>query len=225
VSEEGARLAADQDLVFADWDANTERIVSIMNSHLPVARGTLMDATCGTGMACDAAQRLGWRVVGADSSPALLERARARLPGVRFRTADVRRLYDGIGETTDVVISFGDGLPSLARAEIGIAVDEIRKCTRLGGSALIVVRDFASLRSAIWRDDPVCRVAARFAPPAKGQVEYTLEVEDAEGLRTYTRVLQTVSELELRAFMEASGFRVRRSGKMLGRVVISGVAD
>jgi hypothetical protein len=55
-------------------------------------------------------------------------------------------------------------------------------------------------------------------------VEYTLQVEDADGLRAHTNVLHPVSELGLRAAMDAAGFRVRRTGKMLGRVVLSGVA-
>lgn len=225
MSEDGPRMAADYDLVFADWDANTERLISIMSAHLPVARGTLLDATCRTGMACDAAARMGWTVIGADAAPAMLERARTRLPELDFRVADVRRLFDGIGRSVDAVISIGDGLPALARDELGAAVAEMRRCTRLGGTAMIVVRDFAgALRPAVWRDDPVCKVTALFSTRGQGQIFYTLQVEDADGTRTHTRVLQSVSELELRAVMEASGFQVRRSGKMLGRVVLSGLA-
>jgi hypothetical protein len=58
----------------------------------------------------------------------------------------------------------------------------MRKCTRLGGTAMIVVRDFAgSLRPAVWRDDPVCKVTALFSTRGQGQVSYTLQVEDADG--------------------------------------------
>jgi SAM-dependent methyltransferase len=226
VSEpESARAAADHDLVFADWDANIERVVSIMSAHLPVARGTLLDATCGTGMACDAASRMGWQVVGADGSAAMLERARERLPEIDFRLADVRRLHDTVRVQADAVISIGDGLPALPRSDLAGAVAQLRHSTRLGGTAMIVVRDFAgALRSAVWRDDPVCRVTALFVARDGGRVEYTLEIEDADGIRTHTRMLQAVSELELRARMEASGYHVRRSGRMLGRVVLSGVA-
>jgi SAM-dependent methyltransferase len=150
MSEDGPRMAADYDLVFADWDANTERLISIMSAHLPVARGTLLDATCRTGMACDAAVRMGWSVIGADAAPAMLERARARLPDLDFRVTDVRRLYEGIGQSVDAVISIGDGLPALARTELGTAVAEMRRCTRPGGTAMIVVRDFVgALRPAV----------------------------------------------------------------------------
>ena len=101
---EGPRMAADRDLVFADWDAVTERVMSMMNAHLPIPNGMLLDAT------------------------------RRPRPGACSRS---------------------------------------RRC---------------------------------------------------EGLRTQTRRLHPVSELELREEMEACGFHVRRTGKMLGRVVLSGVA-
>jgi hypothetical protein len=175
-------------------------------------------------MACDAAVRLGWEVIGADASAELLERAHERLPDVDFMVADVRHLFEGVGRTVDAVVSIGDGLPSVGRAGLGRAVDEMRQCTRLGGATMIAVRDFAALKSAVWRDDPVCRVTALFVPRGRDEIEFTLQVEDAEGLRTYTRRLQPVAETELREEMEACGFRVRRAGKMLGRVVLSGVA-
>jgi hypothetical protein len=89
---------------------------------------------------------------------------------------------------------------------------------------MVAVRDFSALRSAVWRDDPVCRVTALFVSRADRRVEYTLQIEDADGLRAHTHLLQPVSELGLRAALEAAGFRVRRTGKMLGRVVLSGVA-
>jgi SAM-dependent methyltransferase len=223
-TDESPTAAADYDLVFADWDAVTERIVAIMNAHLPVAHGTLLDATCRTGMACDAATRLGWDVIGADPSPAMLDRARERLPAARFVVTDLRHLYDGVQHSADAVVAIGDGLASVERAELAAAVSEIRRCTRLGGAVMVAVRDFSALRSAVWRDDPVCRVTALFVSRADRRVEYTLQIEDADGLRAHTHVLQPVSELGLRAAMEAAGFRVRRTGKMLGRVVLSGVA-
>jgi SAM-dependent methyltransferase len=223
-TDAGARMAADQDLVFADWDAVTARVGSMMSAHLPMARGTLLDATCGTGMACDAAVRLGWHVIGADASPAMLERARGRLPGVEFMVADVRSLFEGVRQSVDAVISIGDGLPSVDPADLAMAVDAMRRCTRLGGATMIAVRDFAALKSAVWRDDPVCRATALFVKRADGQIEHTLQVEDADGIRTHTRRLHPVSEGELRGEMEACGYHVRRAGKMLGRVVLSGVA-
>ncbi|MGH8861777.1 MAG: class I SAM-dependent methyltransferase, partial [Jatrophihabitantaceae bacterium] len=171
-----------------------------------------------------AAARLGWNVIGADASPALVERARERLPHVDFMVADVRSLYEGVRRSVDAVISIGDGLPALPAPDLPTAVDGIRRCTRLGGATMIAVRDFTAVKSAVWRDDPVCRVTALFVPRAGCAIDYTLQVEDADGLRTQTCRLQPVSEAKLRTEMEACGFRVRRTGKMLGRVVLSGVA-
>ena len=168
-TDESPHMASDHDLVFSDWNAVTERVMSMMNAHLPIARGRLLDATCGTGMASDAAVRLGWDVIGADVSAAMLSRARERLPGVKFVVADVRHLYDVVQQSVDAVISIGDGLPSVPPDELGAAVDGIRRCTRLGGTTMIAVRDFTALKSAVWRDDPVCRVTALFVTRADGR--------------------------------------------------------
>jgi SAM-dependent methyltransferase len=74
-------VAADYDLIYANWDAQVERLVAIMNGHLPVIpHGRLLDASCGSGLAVDAAQRAGWIVTGCDPSPAMLQRARDRFP-------------------------------------------------------------------------------------------------------------------------------------------------
>jgi SAM-dependent methyltransferase len=218
------RAASDHDLVFADWDGMTERVLSIMSAHLPAASGTLVDATCATGMACDAGRRLGWEVIGVDASPAMVERARERLPGVTFHIGEVTDLFDAVGKSVDAVVSIGDGLPAAGREGLGRGIAEMRRCTRLGGTAVVVVRDFGALRSAVWRDDPVCKVTALFVVRHDHDVDYTLQVDDAEGTRTHTRVLHPIRDHELRAAMGASGYRIRRAGRMLGRLVISGTA-
>jgi hypothetical protein len=46
---ESPHLASGHDLVFSDWNAVTERVMAMMTAHLPIAHGTLLDATCGTG--------------------------------------------------------------------------------------------------------------------------------------------------------------------------------
>jgi hypothetical protein len=46
-----AVVAADDDLIYADWDGQAEKLVQIMNGHLPVVPGgTLLDASCGSGL-------------------------------------------------------------------------------------------------------------------------------------------------------------------------------
>jgi SAM-dependent methyltransferase len=222
--DEDARAAADHDLVFADWNAMTERIVAIMRAHLPPPQGTLLDASCATGMACDAARRMGWAVIGLDASPAMVERARERLPDVDFGVGGLLHLWESVGRTVDVVLSLGDALAEIAADRVDAAVAEMRLCTRLGGTGMIVVRDFTALRSAVWRDDPVCKVTGLFVNRPDGTVAHTLQVDDADGIRSHTRLLHPLSEPDLADMMTDAGFHVRRTGKMLGRVVLSGIA-
>jgi SAM-dependent methyltransferase len=224
MSDEDARAAADHDLVFASWERMTERVMSIISAHLPVAGATLLDATCATGMACDAAARMGWEVIGVDASPAMVARARERLPKATFHVGEPTRLFDTVRRSVDAVISVGDGLPVLGPEGLEPAIAEMRRCTRLGGAAMVVVRDFAALRSAVWRDDPVCKVTGLFVTRPDGMIEFTLQVDDADGIRAHRRILSPVSEQELRAAFEACGYHVRRTGRMLGRVVVSGTA-
>ncbi len=224
MSDDDTRAAADHDLVFADWQGMTERVMAIMSAHLPVAGATLLDATCATGMACDAAARMGWDVIGVDASPAMVERAREHVPNATFHVGEPTRLFDTVRRSVDAVISIGDGLPVLGPERLEPAVAEMRRCTRLGGAALVVVRDFTALRSAVWRDDPVCKVTGLFVTRPGGLVEFTLQVDDADGIRAHRHILYPVSEGELRAMFDACGYHVRRTGTMLGRLVVSGTA-
>ena len=54
--------------------------------------GVALDAACGTGRVAARLATHGHRVIGVDSSPAMLVRARANLPGVDFRAGDLHRL-------------------------------------------------------------------------------------------------------------------------------------
>ena len=40
-TDESPHVASDHDLVFSDWNAVTERVMAMMNAHLPIAHGTL----------------------------------------------------------------------------------------------------------------------------------------------------------------------------------------
>ena len=54
--------------------------------------GTALDAACGTGRVSELLARRGHRVVGVDSSPEMLDRARTRVPEGDFRSGDLERL-------------------------------------------------------------------------------------------------------------------------------------
>jgi ubiquinone/menaquinone biosynthesis C-methylase UbiE len=61
--------------------------------------GTVLDIGCGTGEPIARyLLQCGRRVVGVDSSPAMIEMCRARFPGAEWEVADMRRL--ALGRTT-----------------------------------------------------------------------------------------------------------------------------
>jgi cyclopropane fatty-acyl-phospholipid synthase-like methyltransferase len=157
-------VAADFDLIYADWDAHVDRLVQVMNGHLPVVPdGTLLDCSCGSGLSLDAAHRLGWIVTGADSSPAMLDRARGRLGEVECKSIDIRSLGQVFDSRFDAVISVGNALPMLPRGQLPTALQAMRACVKQGGALMLAIRDFSErIKSGVWRDDPVARIQARF---------------------------------------------------------------
>lgn len=219
------RLAADYDLVYADWDRAVATVQAFMTGHLPVQTGTLLDAHCATGLAADAAARLGWRVTAADPSPAMLERVAARLPDVTLVRAAPLTLADDAPGSYDAVVSVGNTLASFREDGVRTALEQLRRCTRDGGACMIAVRDFSErLKSAVWRDDPLARVAARFRYQDGGEILYTLDLDDADGTRSHDQVLYPLSELVLTDALEHAGFGVRRCSRTAGRLVVGAVA-
>jgi SAM-dependent methyltransferase len=97
-AEPGTISAAD---VYQDWaphyDAPGNQMIDLEQpvvrrilDSLPV--GTALDAACGTGRHTAYLHELGHQVIGVDTSPAMLARARERLPEVCFHEADLKRL-------------------------------------------------------------------------------------------------------------------------------------
>ena len=220
------QIAADYDLIYADWDTQVDRLVQIMNGHLPVVPdGTLLDCTCGSGLSLDAAHRIGWAVTGADSSPAMLQRARQRLPEVEYKTIDVRSLDQVFEARFDAVISIGNALPMLSRVQLPMALQAMRACLKGGGALMVAIRDFSErIKSGVWRDDPVARVQARFVYQGGESVVYALDISDSSGERTHELTLHPISPLALEAAVLAAGFRVTRASRTGGRAVIAAVA-
>jgi ubiquinone/menaquinone biosynthesis C-methylase UbiE len=68
-----------------------------------IPAGVAVDAACGTGRFSALLDARGHRVIGVDSSPDMLERARARVPSGEFRPGDLHRLP--VADTTaDVLV-------------------------------------------------------------------------------------------------------------------------
>jgi ubiquinone/menaquinone biosynthesis C-methylase UbiE len=92
-----------------------EPLVREILDGLPV--GVALDAACGTGRHTAYLASLGHEVIGVDSSPEMLARAREKLPGVQFHEAD---LYDIplADDSVDLVVCAIalSHVPDLARA-------------------------------------------------------------------------------------------------------------
>lgn len=67
-----------------------EPVIEEILGGLPA--GASLDAACGTGRIAAVLSQRGHQVVGVDSSPEMLDRARVRVPGGEFRLGDLARL-------------------------------------------------------------------------------------------------------------------------------------
>jgi glycine/sarcosine N-methyltransferase len=142
-------LAADYQLVYANWDAAVDRQGAALDSLIRQARpnaADVLDCSCGIGTQAIGLARLGYRVHGSDVSGAEVERARseaARLgAAVTFGVADFRDLR-GVTGDFDVVISCDNAIPHLLdKQDVVRALHEMRSKLRPGGLLVVTMRDF-----------------------------------------------------------------------------------
>lgn len=90
-------------------------------------------AACGTGRYAEYLAGLGHRVVGVDSSPDMLARARARVPGADLRRGDLHRLPLADSEV-DVVVC---ALALTHVPDLGPVVAEFARVLRPGGHLVL----------------------------------------------------------------------------------------
>ncbi|WP_049570037.1 class I SAM-dependent methyltransferase [Nonomuraea sp. SBT364] len=108
-----------------------EPIVAEIVGKLP--QGVALDAGCGTGRVASALAGRGHRVIGVDSSPDMLDRARARVPQGEFLHGELHRLPVP-DDAVDLVVC------SLALTHVpalGPAVAEFARVLRPGGHLVI----------------------------------------------------------------------------------------
>jgi ubiquinone/menaquinone biosynthesis C-methylase UbiE len=108
-------------------------VVRSLIDELP--RGRVLDAACGTGRHTAYLVESGHDVVGTDCVPEMLDKARAKLPGVEFHLADLERLpFDDA--RFDAVVC---GLALLHLEDVVPAVGELARVVRSGGRVIASV--------------------------------------------------------------------------------------
>jgi len=108
-----------------------EPVMHRLIGALPV--GDALDAACGTGRHAEYLVGQGFSVIGVDSSPDMLERARKRVPLAEFRTGDLRDLPLP-DDSVDLVVS---GLALSHAPSLEPVLAEFARVLRPGGHAVI----------------------------------------------------------------------------------------
>jgi SAM-dependent methyltransferase len=108
-----------------------EPVMHRLIEALPV--GDALDAACGTGRHAEYLAGQGFTVIGVDSSPEMLERARTRVPSGDFRLGDLRDLPLPDG-SVDLVVS---GLALSHSPSLEPVLAEFARVLRPGGRAVI----------------------------------------------------------------------------------------
>ncbi|MCM2269402.1 MAG: class I SAM-dependent methyltransferase [Thermoanaerobaculia bacterium] len=167
VAAESGPTAAYWDTIASQWLSAGEprawRLLSdavnarLLAQWLPTASGDsvlktdLFDEVAGNGLVPVLSTSFR-EVTGIDISPTLVELARVRHPGLRAEVADVRRLpYPD--ESFDGVVSISTLDHFAAPGEIGVALRELHRVTRRGGTLLVTLDNplhpLVALRNAL----------------------------------------------------------------------------
>ncbi|SMD09175.1 class I SAM-dependent methyltransferase [Kibdelosporangium aridum] len=109
-----------------------------------VPAGMALDAACGTGRYAELLAGQGHRVIGVDSSPDMLERARKRLPDSEFREGTLHHLPV---DEVDLILC---GLALTHNPDLGPIFAEFARVLRPGGHLVVVdMHPDAILRGSI----------------------------------------------------------------------------
>nr|WP_202885020.1 class I SAM-dependent methyltransferase [Actinopolymorpha cephalotaxi] len=143
--------------------AREEPVVRPLLDALKVGR--VLDAACGTGRHSQYLAELGHEVVGVDSSPEMLARARAKIPAGDFRQADLDDVPFPDGSFDSVVCS----LALTHQPRLEPALEEFARVVRPGGQVVLSDIHWLSLYlggvAAVAGPDGVLAMpASRFLP-------------------------------------------------------------
>ena len=143
--------------------ATEEPVVRPLLDALKVGR--VLDAACGTGRHSQYLAELGHEVVGVDSSPDMLERARVKVPAGDFREAELDELPFPDGSFDSLVCTLA--LTHLPRLEP--TLEEFARVVRPGGQVILADIHWLSLYlggvAAVAGPDGILAMpASRFLP-------------------------------------------------------------
>ena len=135
------------------YEAEAVFVDRILRRHSDGPHSSLLDVACGTGSHAAAFSRLGWRVVGVDQSPEMIEVARSRNPdaGVTFIQQDMRDLVLD-GQMFDAAVCLFDSIGYVITNEsVIMSLKGIRRHLRPGG--LVVLEFWHSVAMVSAYDD------------------------------------------------------------------------
>lgn len=147
-------LAANYQLIFADWRWSVERqggiLDRLLRHHLGDTQHTVLDCACGIGTQAIGLALNGQRVQGTDMSPAAVEQAgdNARSFGMdmTFGVADFRDLEQQVAGTFAAVICCDNSIAHLhSAADLALAFQSMAARVAPGGLLLVSLRDYDNL--------------------------------------------------------------------------------
>jgi SAM-dependent methyltransferase len=167
LSELYERYAELYDLAF-DWDIEDE--VEWLLERLGPECRSVLEPGCGSGRVLEALARRGLEVVGLDSSPAMVELARAR--GLEVVLGDMTD-FD-LGRTFDGAVCPINTLAHLTPGGVARHLERMGRHLRPGGRYLVQLQLGAELRASRWEANGL-------------RVTWTTERVDVEAGRQYQR--------------------------------------
>ncbi|MFI7362664.1 class I SAM-dependent methyltransferase [Streptomyces sp. NPDC050149] len=151
-------LAAEYDLIYADWEASIARqaaaLSALIGGTVDSGNGSVaydvLDCACGIGTQALGLAALGYRVTGSDLSPVAVTRAAreaaSRGLALPVTAADMTQLPFRDG-SFDVVVCADNSLPHLLTPQAVLAaLGEMRRVLRPGGVLLLSTRPYDRLR-------------------------------------------------------------------------------
>lgn len=126
---------------YARWSATYDRPLRLFSIEQPPMQrrldalpiGEVLDAACGTGRYAAHLAARGHSVIGVDQSPAMLDLARAKLPGGRFLHGELTDLPLG-DRSVDAAVC---ALALVHVADLATAIGELARVVRPGGRIVI----------------------------------------------------------------------------------------